>query len=165
MGAELGQEAEWDFAGELRWAEAETPENLALTAFFRDANRFYRETRELWEMDFDPQGFQWLAPDEAERNIVAFLRRDMDGREIAAAFNFSGVRSTGFRLGVPEKGDYTVCFTTDNTLPVNRRLRTRPVPAHGWENSLLLEIPPLSAVFFRKKKKVKPRRITKGAAE
>ena len=153
MGAELGQEAEWDFAGELRWKEANTPENLALTGFFRDANRFYLDSPELWELDFDPAGFLWLAPDESERNIVAFLRMDEAGDRLCCAFNFSGVKSEGFRLGLPEKGEYRVCFSSDPGWRVGKRLRTQPIEAHGQAQSALLELPPLSAVFFRKLKR------------
>jgi 1,4-alpha-glucan branching enzyme len=150
MGAELGQEAEWDFATELRWKEATEPENMALTAYFREANRFYLDSPELWELDFDPEGFLWLAPDEAQRNIVAFMRMDEAGNRLYCAFNFSGIKSEGFRLGLPEKGEYRVCFSSERAWRAGKRLHTQPVEAHGQEQSALLELPPLSAVFFRK---------------
>ncbi len=161
MGAELGQEAEWDFASELRWTEAQTPENLALTEYFRAANRFYLASPELWELDFDPEGFLWLAPDESDRNIVAFLRMDEAGERLYCAFNFSGVKSEGFRLGVPEKGEFRVCFSSEQAWRVGRRLRTQPVEAHDQAQSLLLELPPLSAVFFRKSRRGDPKKSGK----
>ena len=35
-------------------------------------NRFYLENRELWDLDFSWDGFEWIYPDMSDLNIIAF---------------------------------------------------------------------------------------------
>ena len=43
MGAELGQDSEWNFASQLPWQLLENPENRALNEYFIETNKFYKE--------------------------------------------------------------------------------------------------------------------------
>lgn len=64
MGAELGQDTEWDFADTLPWNRLKHAGAEQLRRFFREAGRFYLRNPPLWEEDFDAEGFEWLCPDE-----------------------------------------------------------------------------------------------------
>ena len=50
------------------------PEHRGVQSLVGDLNRVYRDEPALWELDFDPSGFYWIEPNEAESNIVAFAR-------------------------------------------------------------------------------------------
>ena len=156
MGAELGQWHEWDFANEIDWyLLRENEENRQTQAFFRAINRFYRESPELWEIDFGWEGFEWLVPDDNQNNVVVFLRRDRKGNELVCAINFSPNPYEGYRFGVPSKKEYAEVFNTDRpefggsgwnfngTVPCER------VESHGREASVAIKLPPYGAVFFR----------------
>lgn len=103
MGAELGQWHEWDFASQLDWYLLENQENQQTQQFFKDINRFYLSQSPLWSIDFSWEGFEWLVADDNCNNVVVFVRRDREGRELIAAVNFSPVGQAEYRFGVPPK--------------------------------------------------------------
>ena len=155
MGAELGQWHEWDFASQLDWYLLENQENQQTQRFFKDINRFYLSQSPLWSIDFSWEGFEWLVADDNCNNVVVFVRRDREGRELIAAVNFSPVGQAEYRFGVPPKKTYREVFTTDlaayggtgdwcNEEPIE----TEGIPSHGKPCSLCVTIPPLGAVFF-----------------
>ena len=155
MGAELGQWHEWDFASQLDWYLLEHKENQQTQQFFKDINRFYLSQSPLWSIDFSWEGFEWLVADDNCNNVVVFVRRDREGRELIAAVNFSPVGQAEYRFGVPPKKTYREVFTTDlaayggtgdwcNGEPIE----TEGIPSHGKPCSLCVKIPPLGAAFF-----------------
>ena len=155
MGAELGQWHEWDFASQLDWYLLENKENQQTQRFFKDINRFYLSQSPLWDIDFSWEGFEWLVADDNHNNVVVFVRRDREGRELIAAVNFSPVGRADYRFGVPPKKTYREVFTTD--FPAyggtgdwrnEGELLTESIPSHGKPCSLCVTIPPLGAVFF-----------------
>lgn len=157
MGAELGQESEWNFASQLPWEILDNPENAALHSFFAEANAFYKTSKPLWNLDFDEQGFSWICADERDRNVLAFIRRDFEGRQLICLCSFSGGENRRFRLGVSGPGKYLVVFSTDSrrfggrgNLEDGAVFEVSHVPHHGMKYSVELNIPPLTAVFLRR---------------
>ena len=157
MGSELGQETEWDYEAELPFEGLETEEKSALHEFFKAAGKFYQKTPELWEVDFSPEGFRWICPDETMRNVVGFIRRDSSDNELIFICNFSGATTSDFRMGLPGSGKYRVEFSSDErkfggtgNLIAGAHFKAEKAPWHGDEYSAVFELPPLSAVFLRR---------------
>lgn len=155
MGAELGQMNEWHFEGQLDWYLLDQERNRRLHEFFKAANHFYLETRELWEVDFSWEGFEWIVPDDHTNNVVVFRRKDKKGKEIVCAVNFAPVELRDYRFGVPQKKEYREIFNSDavefggtgagNPEPV----RTEWIPSHGLPCSVAVTIPPMSGIVLR----------------
>lgn len=103
MGSEFAQFREWDFDASLEWFMLDYDKHYYMREYVASLNRFYLKTPELWECDFSYSGFEWIYPDESEKNTVAFKRKSNDG-EIIIIINFSGSRqyinifSNGFDL-------------------------------------------------------------------
>ncbi len=114
MGTEYGQFAEWDYAKGLEWFMLDYPAHRELREYVASLNRFYLESPELWKMDFDPQGFEWIYADEADRNMVAFRRRSRDGGELIVLLSFSG-EDTTVRLRVEDGQELHTVFYTEGT--------------------------------------------------
>ena len=157
MGAELGQQSEWNFEAALPWELLEKPKNAALHLFFKEINKLYRSNRPLWDLDFDGNGFRWICADESMKNIIGFIRKDHTGRELVFVCNFSGVTVNDFRLGVTGAGKYEVLLTTDEkrfggsgVLDGESGFPVDKTPQHGLSHSILMDIPPLTAVFMRR---------------
>ena len=53
-----------------------------MQAFFQAANNLYLARKELWEVDFGWEGFQWLEADDANANTVSFLRKAHGEHEV-----------------------------------------------------------------------------------
>ena len=69
--------------------------------------------------------------------------------------NFAPVVHHGFRLGVPAAGHWHERLNTDSAHYGGSNVgtplgvaSTLPVPSHGREQSLLLNLPPLATVFL-----------------
>lgn len=155
MGAEFGQWHEWQFEYSLDWHLLEQEPHQKLKEYFKQANAFYLRSSPLWELDFSWEGFEWLCADDSQGNCAAFVRRNQKGEEFIVLCNFSPVHRQGYRLGVPVPGQYTRVFSSDeaafggqglgDTAPV----KTEYTPAHGREQSLALDVPPMSTVIYR----------------
>ena len=75
MGGELGQGSEWSEAGSLDWYVLDYPLHRGVLRCVADLNRAYRAEPALWQVDFTPDGFQWLVGDAREDNVLAASRR------------------------------------------------------------------------------------------
>ena len=94
MGCEFGQFREWDYQNSLEWFMLDYPKHRAMREYTAALNRFYLENPELWEVDFSPSGFEWIAADEAEKNTVAYKRYDNNRNALIIIINFSGSDQT-----------------------------------------------------------------------
>jgi 1,4-alpha-glucan branching enzyme len=99
--------------------------------------------------------------------VVGFLRRDRGGNPLVFVCNFSGVKTQGFRLGMPAKGTYKAVLSTDDAqfgggglLPSGSLFKTDSIPWHNQDCSIAIELPPLSAVFLRRGRNVSPQAIS-----
>lgn len=155
MGAEFGQWNEWHFEQSLDWHLLENEQNQTLKGFFQTANAFYLQTPALWERDFTWEGFEWLCADDHQGNCVAFLRKTKKGDEFVVVCNFSPLHRRDYQLGVPTKGQYTPIFSTDaaafggNGMGDSASIKTEDVTAHNREQSLVLDVPPMSTVIYQ----------------
>jgi 1,4-alpha-glucan branching enzyme len=155
MGAELGQWHEWDSNGQLDWYLLEKPINQQIHQFFKDINHFYQKQPALWEIDFGWEGFEWLVPDDNHNNVVVFLRKDKQGRDLLCAVNFSPNSYENYRVGVPAHRKYIPAFNTDDTayggdgFGDKEPVMVEAVPSHGKDHSAVIRIPAFGAVFLR----------------
>lgn len=164
MGSEFGQWNEWHYEQSLDWHLLENESNQKTKRFFQGANEFYLKSPALWEQDFSWEGFEWLCADDVQGDCVAFLRKNSRGEELVVLCNFSPVHRSGYRLGVPAAGRYTRVFSSDAAdfggggLGDGEPVKTEPVAAHDREQSLLLDVPPMSAVIYKCPRRVPVRR-------
>jgi len=154
MGAEFGQFAEWNFAQSLDWNLLEKTPHKQLQAFFKAANAFYLASRPLWENDFSGACFEWICADDQNRNCVSFLRKDLKGKFLLTVCNFSPVRRSRYRVGLPVAGCYGEVFNTDwpayggEGKHSDSPIPSEPISCHGRELSMEIDLAPLSAVIF-----------------
>ena len=164
MGSEFGQWNEWHYEHSLDWHLLENKENRDIQAFFKAANAFYLSHSQLWEEDFSWEGFQWICADDNQNNCISFLRRNKAGDFLLTVCNFSPVERQGYRLGAPVAGQYERVFSSDDPafggqgLGSAGMVKSEYVESHGMEQSLVLGLPPMSAMIYRCARKFPPRR-------
>lgn len=156
MGQEFGQFIEWNYAQGLDWLLLEYPKHQALQTYFREINRLYLKTKPFWEVDDSWEGFSWISSDDKDNSVIAFRRIDAAGKEVIAVCNFTNVERPEYRIGVPKKGAYKVFFNSDDPAyggegrGSRERLKTEAVNMHGFEQSISLDLPPLSTIYLKK---------------
>jgi 1,4-alpha-glucan branching enzyme len=156
MGQEFAQEAEWSHERSLDWHLLERADHAGVQALVRDVNRRYRATPALWEVDFDPRGFWWLEPNDADRNVVAFARGGEDAAEdvLVCVANLSPTPREGYRVGLPRSGRWIEALNTDSTFYGGSDVGNlggvlaEAVPWHDQPCSAEVTLPPLGVLWL-----------------
>ena len=154
MGSEFAQFIEWNFKQGLDWLLLGYEKHQKMQQFVKTLNRFYLENRELWEVDTGWDGYEWIEPDDRDRSVIAFRRKDRKGRELVVVCNFCPVLRENYRLGLPKQGWYVPVLNTDDEAFggygfVPETVRTEKKPSHGQMQSGLFRVPPMSVCFYR----------------
>ncbi len=117
MGAELGQEREWNHDRELDWALLERPEHQGLQRLVGDLNRIYRDEGALHHTDADPRGFAWIAENHDRDGAFIFQRRSFHGgAPLIVAVNMTPSPQQDRRISVPLAGRWAEILNTDAAL-------------------------------------------------
>jgi 1,4-alpha-glucan branching enzyme len=155
MGGELAQEREWSHDESLDWHLLERAGHAGVQALVRDLNRIYVSEPALYQVDFDPAGFQWIEPNDADANVLAFARLPRGGgRPLVCVCNLSPVPREGYRLGLPRAGRWRELLNTDSTFYGGSdvgnlgAISAEPVPWHEQPQSAELRLPPLAVVWL-----------------
>jgi 1,4-alpha-glucan branching enzyme len=155
MGGELGQEAEWSEERSLDWHLLEQADHGGIQALVRDLNRVYRSRPALWEVDFEANGFQWLEPNDAANNVLAFARWSSDRSDVVVCVcNLSPVPRDAYRLGMPRTGRWVEALNTDSTYYGGSdvgNLGGVVAEERGWHDqpySAEVTLPPLGVVWL-----------------
>ncbi len=153
MGAEIAEPSEWNHDGELSWDVLAQPLHEGVFRLVRDLNRLYRTTPALHRRDTEPDGFRWVEADDVSHSVLAYLRIAPGERPVLVVTNFTPVPWEGYRIGVPVTGAWTTLLCSDATHyggagMVPGDLKTEPVWSHGFDQSIVLTLPPLSVTFL-----------------
>ena len=154
QGCEFAQEEEWKYNQSLDWHLLEDGGHKGVQSLVRDLNHTYRDRVALWERDFDPEGFWWLEPNDADNNVFAFARTSNDGDIIVCVMNLAPVPREGYRLGLPHEGGWREILNTDaevyggSNVGNHGGVRTEPVPWHNQPQSAEVTLPPLAVVYL-----------------
>jgi 1,4-alpha-glucan branching enzyme len=124
--------------------------------FSRRLNHFYRKQKPLWQLDHEPDGFEWIDPHDEEQSVVTIMRKGKKtGDYLIAVCNFTPVPRHDYWIGVPEPTAYQVVFNTDRTefggsgLSLQRIYQAEKGSWHHRPYHLSLTLPPLSVLFLK----------------
>lgn len=159
MGTELAQVIEWNYEEELDWLLLGFETHLKMHEFFKDINHLYLESKPLWHDDDSWDGFKWICADDYTQSVISFRRISTSEQgkhdEIIVVCNFVPVTRTDYKIGVPYEGTYEQILSTDDLKyggsgeVDNGRIKAEEYSMHGYDYSISLTIPGLSAMYFR----------------
>ncbi|HEV7746797.1 MAG TPA: 1,4-alpha-glucan branching protein GlgB [Pyrinomonadaceae bacterium] len=155
MGGEFGQWREWNETESLDWHLLEEPAHKGVQDLIRELNRVYLKKNALWEVDGEPEGFQWIDANNGAENIVSFIRRARStGRELICVGNFAPVLRENHQLGLPRPGTYRLILNTDDEryggsgMKLPKSIKAKEEPFHGQAYSATITLPPLATLWF-----------------
>ena len=173
MGTELAQVIEWNYTKEIDWLLLQYDSHSRMHEFFKEINHFYLTNSPFWKNDDSWEGFKWISADDYTQSVIAFRRIDNsdpdDPNELIVVCNFVPVRRVDYRIGVPYAGTYQQVFSTDELKYGgsgeidNGKIKSREFSMHGYDNSIELDIPGLSVMYFKyipEKKRSKAKKNT-----
>ena len=155
MGEEFAQWEEWNHDRSLDWDLLRWDTHQGVQRFVRDLNRLYREVPALHEVDFRPEGFEWIDFRDVDNSVVSFLRRGKDPDDaVVCVFNFTPAPREKYRVGVPWPGRYREALNSDaaayggSNAGNGGSIAAESVPWMGRPHSVSLTLPPLGALFL-----------------
>src|SRR5690606_2669925 len=136
-------------ATELDWGLLAEADHRGLQRLVADLNRVYRGTPALWQRDHTPDGFQWIDANNADANLLSFVRYGDDGPPLVCIVNMSPVPRDDQRFGMPRAGRWREVLNTDAEVYGGGNLgnlggvEASQEPWHGMTASARIFVPPL----------------------
>ena len=156
MGGEFGQWSEWYHEESLDWHLLELPLHAGLQRWVKELNRTYRTEKALYELDFDPAGFEWIDCNDTQQSTLSLIRKSRSTSEIMlTVLNFTPTPRYNYQVGVPREGLWQEILNSDAEEYGGSGhgnfggIEAVPIEIHGRPYSLKLTLPPLGAVFFK----------------
>ena len=155
MGCEFGQIQEWHYEKPINFMLLKAEKNKKLQKFIAALNKFYLNTPEMYEIDFDPSGFEWLVKNDSNNCVVAFKRYSKSRNYLICICNFSPYVQDDYVLGVDEPGCYTEIFNSNDEAfggngMKNEVMYSSIMNKNGKTNVIRVDIPANSALIIRK---------------
>ncbi|WP_241558992.1 1,4-alpha-glucan branching protein GlgB [Oceanobacillus halophilus] len=156
MGGEFGQYAEWKDKEELDWHLLNYPLHEGIYNYVKSLNHFYQRYPELFELDHDSNGFEWIDPHNVDQSIIAFRRKSKEkNEELIVVCNFTPNVYYDYKIGVPIPGIYQEVFNSDKkefggSGQLNEKEHfSFPEKWHGLPQHIKVKIPPLAMTLFK----------------
>ncbi|MBV9619265.1 MAG: 1,4-alpha-glucan branching protein GlgB [Verrucomicrobia bacterium] len=155
MGGEFGQWREWNHDAGLDWYLVDLPKHDGLRRLVQHLNYIYKSEPALWQQDDSYDGFEWIDFHDADNSVVSFVRKSREGEKIVFIVNATPVVRHNYRLGVPQPGFYREIINTDaetyggSNVGNLGGMQSESVNWMGREQSILIQLPPLSTVAFK----------------
>ena len=153
MGTELAPWYEWDYKWALDWSLSENPERAALQRYMEDLGQLYLNTPALWKSDSEPGGYGWIDCHDSDNSVLSYFRRFFDD-VVVIVLNLTPVPRDRYRIGVPVPGKYVERLNSDDgpyhgsNYPTVKEQETQPMAWQGFEQSIELNLPPLSCLIL-----------------
>ena len=160
MGQEFGQWAEWNHNQSLDWHLCGEPFHDGLKRLVQHLNALYLAEPAFWDQDDTYAGFEWIDFNDSDNSVISFLRRSRAGGVIVFVVNATPIVREGYRLGVPDHGWYEEVINTDAQTYGGGNIGNyggQWASGIGWQgksHSLLLTLPPLGLVAFKRHEKL-----------
>lgn len=156
MGGEIGQWNEWNHESSVEWHLLDYPNHDSLRRWVDELNWLYQREPALHELDLESSGFEWVDANDAENNVLSFIRKGRSTQDIILVIcNFTPMPRHSYRVGVPRGGFWRELLNSDAKEYGGSGqgnlggVEAVPIPLHGRPRSLTVTVPPLGVVFFK----------------
>ena len=157
MGGEIAQSSEWGHDSSVQWDLLRWAPHQGVQRWVSDLNAFYRNEPALYQLDFSPDGWQWIDADDSDHSVLTYLRFGRDREApVLVACNFTPVPRRGYRVGVPFAGHWREMLNSNAAVYGGTDegnfggVHSEPIACHGHPQSLLLNLPPLAVVVLKR---------------
>ena len=155
MGNEFAATKEWNYTTELQWDLLKIESHAGMRTTVQALNEIYKNNPALFELQFDPKGFEWVEINKREEAVIAFKRKGLKPEnDVLVVMNMTPVPRHQFPIHVQGKKAWSVIFNSDEKKfwgagdLTNTSIVLHPQDDKGEWNQLLLNLPALSAIVL-----------------
>ncbi|TDL98749.1 1,4-alpha-glucan branching protein GlgB [Macrococcus brunensis] len=160
MGSELGLYSEWKDKDQIDWFILKYPYHHGMQKYVRALNHFYLSHPSLFADDYEPEGYEWIDPDNNKQSVVTYLRKSEE-EELIIAINMTGQVYYDFEIEVPEQAGYKEIFSSDaeefggsNQL-VSDELFAVKSEKQGYKYVIRTKLPPFGISIYQQTAQIK----------
>lgn len=114
MGQDLAEFHEWNEERQVEWDLAQVPQHAGIASLVKDLNHLYRNQKALYELDGEPEGFEWINSISGRECYLSYLRKSSNPEDtLLVVANFAGIEQE-ITTGVPFEGKYKEILNTDD---------------------------------------------------
>ncbi len=155
MGNEFAATKEWNYTTELQWDLLKIESHAGMRKTVQALNEIYKNNPALFELQFDPKGFEWVEINKREEAVIAFKRKGLKPEnDVLVVMNMTPVPRHQFPIHVQGKKVWSAIFNSDSKIYggagdlTNTSIQVIPQDEKGDWNQLLLNLPALSAIVL-----------------
>ena len=155
MGNEFAATKEWNYTTELQWDLLTIESHAGMRKTVQALNEIYKNNPALFELQFDPKGFEWVEINKREEAVIAFKRKGLKPEnDVLVIMNMTPVPRHQFPIHVQGKKVWSEIFNSDAKKfwgvgdLTNTSIQVIPQDEKGDWNQLLLNLPALSAIVL-----------------
>jgi len=155
MGNEFAATKEWNYTTELQWDLLKIESHAGMRKTVQALNEIYKNNPALYELQFDPKGFEWVEINKRGEAVIAFKRKGLKPEnDILVVMNMTPVPRHQFPIHVAGKKVWKEIFNSDAKKYggagdlTNTSILVHPQDEKGEWSQLLLNLPALSAIVL-----------------
>jgi len=156
MGNEFAATTEWNYKTELPWHLLQHPSHGGIKYCVQKLNELYTSEPALYELQFDPSGFEWIDLQHRSESVMAFKRRGKNpANDVVVLINATPVVRHDWKISVQGKQEWQEIFNSDHQdfwgtgVVYNPAIPCVCVDASKKYYELTLQLPALSAVVIK----------------
>ena len=156
MGNEFASTTEWNYKSELPWHLLAHPSHGGMKYCVQKLNELYTSHPALYELQFDPAGFEWIDLQHRSESVMAFKRKGKNPTgDIVVIINATPVVRNDWKISVQGKEEWHEIFNSDHPdfwgtgVVYNPAIPCVCVDAQNKWYELTLQLPALSAVVLQ----------------
>jgi len=156
MGNEFGQTSEWNYKSELNWPLLQYDGHRLLKDCVQRLNELLRAEPALHELQFNPNGFEWVDLGHRMESVIAYRRIGKNTEDdLLIVLNMTPVVRYDWTVYTDGKLFSREVFNSDNQLfggsgnVYNPDIRSELVDKDKLRYRLLLNLPPLAALILK----------------
>jgi 1,4-alpha-glucan branching enzyme len=158
MGGEIGQTTEWSHDLGVPWQLLQYDYHKGVQNWVKTLNSVYASRTACWQHAFSPEGFEWISGDDIGNSVIVYLRKGgPDDPTLLVVCHFNVNTIDTYTIGVPYPGKWTEILNSDDKQfggsgVTNGILTSTKEKTHGREDSVTIQLAPLSMIVFEGEK-------------
>ena len=156
MGNEFAATTEWNYKTELPWNLLQFQSHGGMKYCVQKLNELYTSEPALYQLQFDPAGFEWVDLGHRSESVMAFKRKGKNpAQDILVVINATPVVRHDWKIKVQGKTSWQEIFNSDakefwgTGVVYNPLIPSVCVDKENNWYELTLQLPALSAVVFK----------------
>jgi 1,4-alpha-glucan branching enzyme len=114
MGNEFGATSEWNYKSELQWELLQFVSHGSMKYCVQKLNELYRNEPALYEMQFEPGGFQWVDVNHRNECVIVYKRKGKKLKDdVLVILNMTPVVRHNWEVYVNDKAKWEEIFNSD----------------------------------------------------